>query len=144
MLARGVSDRLSRGGRDQRSQPRPGTDHVVGREVGGGDRLVGDVEQILDPYVLAGYVDAGVWRMTKSPVPVSLAGLRATELQRPEAVDVLRDFSRAVIVARSDRPELRAVLNSLTLTALVGNQDRADTEDAALEQRILATADTLH
>ncbi|AZN30752.1 hypothetical protein EJO69_10910 [Flaviflexus salsibiostraticola] len=117
---------------------------MVGREVGGGDRLVGDVEQILDPYVLAGYVDAGVWRMTKSPVPVSLAGLRATELQRPEAVDVLRDFSRAVIVARSDRPELRAVLNSLTLTALVGNQDRADAEDAALEQRILATADTLH
>lgn len=110
----------------------------------GGFDYVEITYSLVPAYVLAGYVDAGVWRMTKSPVPVSLAGLRATELQRPEAVNVLRDFSRTVIVARSDRPELRAVLNSLTLTALVDNQDRADAEDAALEQRILATADTLH
>lgn len=91
-------------------------------------------------YVLAGEVDAGVWRMTKSPIPIRLAGLATSELVHPDAKQVLERFSRAIIVGRSGRPELRAVLDALQLSALVNNQDRADAEDAAIEQKILASA----
>lgn len=65
--------------------------------------------------VLRHEVDAGIWHITASPVPLDLAGLTTTPLVRPEALEAWRRLSRAALVASAARPELGAILDALPL-----------------------------
>lgn len=75
--------------------------------------------------VLRGHVDAGVWHVTRSVIPLDLAGLTLTPVDMPSLSDVWANASGAVLVATHRRPELRAVLRSLELDDLVAAQRRA-------------------
>lgn len=79
--------------------------------------------------VLRGTVDAGVWHVTRSAIPLDLAGLNTTPVDMPSLSDVWDGASGAVLVATHRRPELRAVLRSLELDNLVAAQRRALEQD---------------
>jgi hypothetical protein len=81
--------------------------------------------------VLAGLVDAGMWHITASPVPLFLTGLRARQMSTPEARGVRDSLSAAALVAWEGRPELKAVLESLPLVGL----ERDQRKGIANEQR---------
>lgn len=69
-------------------------------------------------HVLAGAVDAGVWHMTASAVPLELAGLRATPMVGADAEATRDRLSGATLLAWAERPELRAVVEGLSLAGL--------------------------
>ncbi|MFJ8752442.1 YhfZ family protein [Streptomyces sp. NPDC102441] len=49
--------------------------------------------------VLLGEIDAGIWHTVDSLIPLDAAGLAVSPLTRPEAVDLARAISAAVLVA---------------------------------------------
>jgi len=75
--------------------------------------------------VLRGQVDAGVWHVSRSVIPLDLAGLTTTAVDMPSLSQMWEGASGAVLVATHRRPELRAVLRSLELDGLVAAQRRA-------------------
>jgi hypothetical protein len=81
--------------------------------------------------VLSGEVDAGVWHIARSVVPLRLTGLRLDPLSDPAAVDLAGVLSPAVLVGSPSRPELRPVIAGLGLVGLVEAQRQAlaDAED---------------
>jgi len=81
--------------------------------------------------VLSGDVDAGVWHIARSVVPLRLVGLRLNPLSDPAAVELARVLSPAVLVGSPNRPELRPVIAGLDLVGLVEAQRKAlaDAED---------------
>ncbi len=92
-------------------------------------------------YVAAGVVDAGVWHVTRSPVPLTFAGLRLRPLARPEARAVRDGLSRAALVAWGGRPELRAVLPELRLDGVLDDQRRGFAEEEARARRLERAAE---
>lgn len=76
-------------------------------------------------WVLRGQVDAGIWHMTQSVVPLDLAGLRLAPLQRPAVEEVWGSLSGAALVGSRLRPELRTVIESLPLNDLRDSQQTA-------------------
>jgi hypothetical protein len=86
-------------------------------------------------FVLAGLVDAGVWHRVASPVPLQLAGLHHRPIA--DSTAPTRDgLSAATVVARSDRPELRAVLDNLDIAQLEVHRDAASAGEAAVAARL--------
>lgn len=75
--------------------------------------------------VLRGDVDAGIWHITASVIPLDLAGLATRPLSRPAALKASERLSRAVLVGWAGRPELTSVLPALPLDDLPCRQ--ADT-----------------
>lgn len=87
-------------------------------------------------YVAAGIVDRGVWHVTRSPIPVELAGLVATPVARPAARRLCADLSRATLVVWPGRPENVAVLEALPLADLLGMQERGFAEEGERSARL--------
>ncbi|WP_405667586.1 hypothetical protein OG379_36790 [Streptomyces sp. NBC_01166] len=52
--------------------------------------------------VLLGEIDAGIWHTVDSLIPLDAAGLTTTPLTRPDAVELARAISAAVLVATQD------------------------------------------
>lgn len=88
-------------------------------------------------YVLAGVVDAGVWHVTRSPIPPELAGLSIRPMQRAQRVR--DDLSGAVLLGGPHRPELRSVLHALDLGGL-GARQRAQLAEESAKSQFLAAA----
>lgn len=83
-------------------------------------------------HVLAGVVDAGIWRITTLAVPVELTGLHTRPMSGEAAITTRDRLSGATIVAWTGRPELRAVLDSLDLTGLpAARREAVELETAA-------------
>ena len=83
-------------------------------------------------HVLAGVVDAGIWRITTLAVPVELTGLHTRPMSGEAAIATRDRLSGATIVAWTGRPELRAVLDSLDLTGLpAARREAVELETAA-------------
>lgn len=74
--------------------------------------------------VLTGAVDAGVWHIASSVVPLRLTGLRFDRLT-DAAVEWAGTLSPAVLVGSARRPELRPVIAGLDLAGLVEAQRQA-------------------
>ncbi len=89
-------------------------------------------------YVAAGVVDVGVWHVTRSPIPVELAGLRLVPFTRAEAQRVRDDLSRAAIVGWDGRQENRAVLAALRLEQITDKQHEMFAEEQAQADRLTA------
>jgi len=81
--------------------------------------------------VLTREVDAGVWHIARSVVPLRLAGLRLDPFSDEAAVELARALSPAVLVGSPRRPELRPVIDGLDFAGLVEAQRQAlaDAED---------------
>ncbi len=80
--------------------------------------------------VLRREVDAGVWHVHETVIPLDLAGLQLQPLSRSQSLDVWRQISAAVLYAWPGRPELAAVLASLHLDKLPGTQLKGRMETA--------------
>ncbi|MYW96084.1 hypothetical protein G3I59_37140 [Amycolatopsis rubida] len=93
-------------------------------------------------YVAAGIVDAGVWHVTRSPIPVELAGLSLLPISRPEAEAVREKLSRAVLAMGGAREEIRAVLSALQFAQLDEEQNRGFEEEAERASRLRRAART--
>jgi hypothetical protein len=75
--------------------------------------------------VLGERVDAGVWHIARSVVPLGLAGLRLDALPPGPATELARSLSAAALVGTAARPELRLAINELPLDGLAGTQAEA-------------------
>jgi len=75
--------------------------------------------------VLRGDVDAGIWHLQRSVIPLDLAGLTTDRLRKPAAFKAWERLSPAVLVGWNGRPELAAVLASLPLEGVEAKQSRA-------------------
>jgi len=78
--------------------------------------------------VLRGEIDAGVWHIANSAVPLDLAGLRVEPLRRPASLAVWEKLSAGVLYGAPDRPELKAVLAALDLVDISNRQQVAIAE----------------
>ena len=87
-------------------------------------------------FVLAGVVDAGIWHVTTSAVPVELAGLTVAQFSGEEAIATRDRLSGAAIAAWAGRPELRAVLDALGLDGLDAARAAAMEQEAASARRL--------
>lgn len=83
--------------------------------------------------VLRGEIDAGIWHVTRSVIPLELAGLTTEPLRRPAARAMAVELSAAALVGWAGRPELAAVLAELSFDhlperqrALFAAEDRGD------------------
>jgi len=74
--------------------------------------------------VLAGDVDAAVWHAMPTVIPPELAGLRLRPLASPEAVEVVREISPAVIVTRGIDPGPNALLRHVRPADVAAAQSR--------------------
>lgn len=72
--------------------------------------------------VLRGDVDAGIWHITSSVIPLDLAGLVTRPLSRPAALAASKRLSGAVLVGWEGRPELASMLPALPLGDLPSRQ----------------------
>ncbi len=82
--------------------------------------------------VLRGEVDAGIWHLQRSFIPLDLAGLSTARLTRQAATEVWDRLSAAVLVGWEGRPELAAVLASMPLDDVAAQQTDAMRGDADL------------
>ena len=69
-------------------------------------------------FVLAGLADAGIWHVTRSAVPLGMAGLTSRPMAGADAAATRDRLSGATIAGWAGRPELVAVLESLRLDGL--------------------------
>jgi len=76
-------------------------------------------------WVLRNRVDAGIWHLTSSVVPLDLAGIDLKEFQRPEAIRMSDTLSGASLVCSRQRPELKCVIEALSLDDLLNAQQTA-------------------
>ncbi|MFE4670658.1 YhfZ family protein [Streptomyces sp. NPDC056716] len=74
--------------------------------------------------VLRGEVDAGVWHLSHTVIPLDLAGLSCTDLEDLPTATAWRDLSAAALVGWPQRGELTAVLAAIRLPTLVQAQQR--------------------
>ncbi|WP_413724812.1 YhfZ family protein [Sodalis sp. RH16] len=63
--------------------------------------------------ILKGEIDAGLWHMTSSPIPLSEAGLRGQLLSRKESLEAHDALSAGVFIVNPHRIELSAILAKL-------------------------------
>lgn len=97
-----------------------------------------DFEYVTVPFprvpaaVARGQVDAGIWHITPSVVPLDVSGLVLSSLSRPAGIEAWQEASEAVIVASPRRAELVAVIDGLDLSDLVERQAAAIAGDSGL------------
>jgi len=89
-------------------------------------------------FVLAGIVDAGIWHVTSTVLPLSLAGLRSCTMSGRAAIETRDRLSGAVLSVWPGRPELVAVLRALRLTGLEPAIESAIAEESAAAARLEA------
>jgi len=82
--------------------------------------------------VLRGDVDAGIWHLQRSIIPLDLAGLTTDRLRKPATIVAWERRSSAVLVGWKGRPELAAVLAALPLEGVEAKQSRAIRDDSNL------------
>jgi len=82
--------------------------------------------------VLDRRVDAGIWHITPSVVPLGLAGLELRGLTTRAGLVAWEASSEAVLVASGLRSELQAVVIGLDLAGLAGRQGAAIAADSGL------------
>lgn len=75
--------------------------------------------------VLRGTVDAGVWHIARSIVPLDHAGLRLDPLPPGSATELATRLSPAVLAGAATRPELGLAIGGLKLDGLVAAQAQA-------------------
>ncbi|QIA65313.1 hypothetical protein GT360_17360 [Vibrio astriarenae] len=80
--------------------------------------------------VLRGEIDAGIWHITGSPVPLYFAGLQATEVTQVTTRSKHQAISAAAFITNPKRPELSSLLNELRSEEVALAQSRAfESED---------------
>lgn len=75
--------------------------------------------------ILRGEIDAGLWHITSSPVPLDLVGLQACMLKDSIPVNTHKNLSAATFVINPHRPELISILNELDSQSVVCHQKQA-------------------
>lgn len=88
-------------------------------------------------WVRTGKVDAAIWHLNKTDVPITLAGFELTPLRSSSPASTGNDASRAVLVASPNRPELAAVLNALPLEGLTARQEATISAEEARHAEFL-------
>jgi len=78
--------------------------------------------------VLRNAVDVGIWHVTRSIIPLDLAGLATDALSTEAAKAAWSELSGAVLIGSPSRPELRSVMAELRL------DDLADVQQDALRR----------
>lgn len=90
----------------------------------GFDYIESDFRQI-PARVLRDELDAGIWHMTGSPVPLSFAGLKATPLTGTATFEQHQKISSAAFITNPKRPELNSLLSNLDSDEILAAQTRA-------------------
>lgn len=85
--------------------------------------------------VSRGEIDAGVWHVTSSPVPLGMAGLSATRLENPNAMEIHQGLSAACFTTNPNRRELVSLLKELD-----GGAIGAALEEALRNEDVYLTA----
>lgn len=75
--------------------------------------------------VLRQEVDAGLWHITSSPVPLNLSGLSASDLTNDGSIAVHHRISAAAFVINPYRPELASLLKEINGKEIVELQQQA-------------------
>ncbi|MDR9829677.1 YhfZ family protein [Vibrio sp. FNV 38] len=75
--------------------------------------------------VLKEEIDAGIWHITGSPVPLSLSGLTATKLTNAETLATHKQISAATFITNPNRPELNSLLSQLNSKEIIAEQAKA-------------------
>lgn len=70
-------------------------------------------------------VDAGIWHVTPSVIPLDIAGLVATPLEMLRTRSIWEGFSRTVIYMRAMRPEVAAIISAIDFSDLLTHQEAA-------------------
>ncbi|UUE22504.1 YhfZ family protein [Microbacterium sp. J1-1] len=112
-------------------------DHVVLTEaefpIGAGHTYIGTPFPSVPAQVLRGEVDVGIWHMTRTIIPLDLAGLATDALSTDAAKAAWGELSGAVLIGSPSRPELRSVTAELRLDDLAEVQQdalRRDVDDS--------------
>ena len=90
-----------------------------------------DVTHVPTPFprvpaaVLRGDVDAGIWHVQESVIPLDLVGLEIRPLASPGAQEAWERTSAAVLFGWDGRPQLAGVLGALRLDDVAAAQARA-------------------
>ncbi|WP_375748752.1 YhfZ family protein [Vibrio sp. HN007] len=79
--------------------------------------------------VLRKEVDAGLWHITSSPVPLSFSGLKASKFTNESAISIHQSLSAATFVINPNRPELTSLLAELENQEIVEQQKKAFAEE---------------
>ena len=79
--------------------------------------------------VLRGEIDAGIWHVTRTIIPLDLAGLATAPMRTDAARTVWAERSPAVLLGWSGRPELTAPLAAMDLSGIAGLQRAALDQD---------------
>ena len=74
--------------------------------------------------VALGKIDAAVWHRTSLPIPLELINVTVRSLERPDAIETCETLSRAIVLARFDRPEVEIALRELDLDVIRDTQTR--------------------
>src|SRR5664280_2548834 len=74
--------------------------------------------------VALGKVDAAVWHRTSLPIPLELINVTVRSLERPDAIETCETLSRAIVLARCDRPEVEVALRELDVDVIRDTQTR--------------------
>ncbi|WP_329133011.1 hypothetical protein OG552_14720 [Streptomyces sp. NBC_01476] len=80
--------------------------------------------------VLRREVDAGIWHLSHTVIPLDLAGLQCTAMEDLDVGGAWRDLSAAVVIGWPQRGELTSVLASIRLPELVEAQHRRLADEA--------------
>ncbi|MGJ7092986.1 YhfZ family protein [Vibrio hannami] len=75
--------------------------------------------------VLRKEVDAGLWHITSSPVPLTLSGLKASQFTNDSAIALHQSLSAAAFVINPHRPELASLLKELDDKEIINQQKKA-------------------
>ncbi|MFR9723745.1 YhfZ family protein [Streptomyces sp. MS19] len=85
--------------------------------------------------VLRDEVDAGIWHIQRSVIPLDLAGLATRQPRSAASLTAWQHLSSAVLVGWSGRPELTAVLGALPLDDVAPAQLAAVAAEEAAGER---------
>lgn len=88
-------------------------------------RLVNTDFRQIPSKVSRGEIDAGLWHVTSSPVPLRMAGLSAARLENPKAMEVHKGLSAACFTTNPKRRELVSLLKELDCEAIRAAQAEA-------------------
>ena len=92
-------------------------------------------------WVRTGRVDAAIWHVTRTDVPLELAGFETTEMEHVSPASVGIDTSRAVMIASPSRPELASVLQAIPFDSLVRDQVREIQEERSRHSEFFSSSD---
>ncbi len=75
--------------------------------------------------ILNNEIDAGLWHMTRSPVPLENAGLCAQKFKRKQTIELYQKISAAAFVASHFRPELVSLFDEIDAKEVAKRQKQA-------------------